>query len=106
LGRYNVAEVLYLQATKYSSLTPNVEGMFLFMSLSTLYLDWGNSLFMAEDPTTATQLYEKVVSHDKIVPSGSPLYSTISLNQAADIAKQIISNLGDVSLLPKSINPT
>ncbi len=106
LGEYEKAEQYYLEAAAYEYLNLNVEASYVWLALAGLYLDWGNSLFLAENPQEALPIYAKVIAPGVAVPTESPLYTTASLSIPAGFARQVIGSITDVAALPATINPS
>jgi hypothetical protein len=95
LGDYAQAETLYFQAAAYQYLNSAIEAPYLWQRLATLYLDWGNSLFINDDPQSALDIYVNVVTPNKGVPA-TRLYTTASLKPGADQGRAIIAQLGNL----------
>jgi hypothetical protein len=105
LGDWTKAEASYFQAAAYQFLNAQIEAPYLFQRLTSLYLDWGNSLFRNGQPADALPIYSRVVMPNGSVP-GSTLYSTVSLAPGANAAKLVIPKLGDLNALAAlNVNP-
>ena len=104
LGDYAAAEAQYQQAATYRFLNVNVEAAYLWLRLATLYLDWGNALFIQGRPQDAVPLFANVIGVDDSVPD-SYLYATAALKVPAGMARQVIAGIADLSKLPNTINP-
>jgi hypothetical protein len=105
LGDFARAEPLYFQAAAYQYLNAAIEAPYVWQRLATLYLDWGNSLFMSGDAPSAEKIYQNVVTPAKANPT-SALYTTASLKPGADQGRAVIAqlgNLGNISTL--GLNP-
>lgn len=92
LGEWTTAEMWYLSAARYEFLTEAVEVPYLWGRLATLYLDWGDALFRADDPAAALAVYERVLRLDATAPD-SELYATPGLAPAAHVAREVIARL-------------
>ncbi|WP_345801299.1 hypothetical protein AAIB33_17860 [Microbacterium sp. AZCO] len=101
LGQWVTAESWYLKAASYSYLNAAVEAPYVWSRLATLYLDWGDSLFRADDPASALPVYEHVLTVDGKA-GASALYTLAPLTPAADQARQAIANLSDPSAITAS----
>ena len=93
LGDWANAEKFYLQAAAYPYLNTGLEAPYVWTQLATLYLDWGNALYMSGDVTHALTAYEHVLNADGSVPSTSALYTTTALAPAATAARSVVANL-------------
>jgi tetratricopeptide (TPR) repeat protein len=102
LGDYAEAEKYYLQAAGYAYLNTAIEGPFLWIALANLYLDWGNSLFEAANPSAALPVYANVLTPDIKLPT-SQLYTLSGLKAAWTVAGQVIASLATVTTL--QVNP-
>lgn len=101
LGQWALAESWYLKAASYAYLNTAVEAPYVWARLATLYLDWGDSLFRADDPASALPVYENVLALDGTAPSGQ-IYTLAPLTPAADQARQAILHLSDPSAITAS----
>lgn len=90
------AEQLYLTASSYPYLNTAVEAPYVWLRLATLYVDWGNQLYHADDAAAALPVYQQLLTLDGIVPEGSPLYATASLAGSADMARKLVGLLDTV----------
>jgi receptor-binding and translocation channel-forming TcA subunit of Tc toxin len=95
LGDWQAAEGQYLAAASYQYLNAAIEAPYLWNQLATLYLDWGNSLFRSDNASAAMPIYERVIVHDKTVPS-SPLYVAASLAPGAATGRATITHLDEI----------
>jgi hypothetical protein len=95
LGDYAAAQADYLQAAGYQYLNPTIEAPFLWQRLASLYLDWGNTLFKADQPADALPIYQNVMNPDGSVPA-STLYTLASLKPGADVGRTILQNLAAI----------
>lgn len=102
LGDWTRAETYYFQTASYQFLNPAIEAPYLWLRLAMLYLDWGNTLFRVGDAPSALPIYSRVIQPNGTVPN-TTLYSTASLASGANVAKQVIQNLGHVTAL--AVNP-
>ena len=78
----------------YQYLNAAVEAPYLWTRLATLYLDWGNSLFRADDAHAALPVYVKVLTADSRLPARR-LYTSPGLAPAATAARNVIANLDE-----------
>jgi hypothetical protein len=101
MGDWLPAEEWYLRAASYPYLNAAVEAHYVWTRLATLYLDWGNSLFRADDGPAALPVYVKVLTADNEAP-GSPLYTIAGLAPAAAAARNVIANLTDPAAITAS----
>ncbi|GAA4491672.1 hypothetical protein [Microbacterium panaciterrae] len=101
IGQWATAESWYLKAASYAYLNAAVEAPYVWARLATLYLDWGDSLFRADDPASALPVYENVLTVDGTAPAGQ-LYTLAPLTPAADQARQAISQLSNPSAITAS----
>jgi hypothetical protein len=105
LGDFARAETLYFQAAAYQFLNAAIEAPYIWQRLATLYLDWGNSLFASSDAPSALQIYQKVVTPARAVPT-STLYTTASLKPGADQGRAVIAQLGNLANITSlGLNP-
>jgi Tc toxin complex TcA C-terminal TcB-binding domain len=95
LGDYPTAESDYLQAAGYQYLNPTIEAPFLWQRLASLYLDWGNTLFKADQAPDALPIYQKVMNPDGSAPT-STLYTLAALKPGADPARTTLQNLAAI----------
>jgi hypothetical protein len=95
LGDYAAAQAAYLQAASYQFLHPTIEAPFLWQRLASLYLDWGNTLFKADQPTDALPIYQNVMNPDGSTPA-STLYTVASLKPGADAARTTLQNMAAI----------
>jgi hypothetical protein len=102
LGDWANAEKFYLHATAYPYLNAGLEVPYVWTQLATLYLDWGNALYMSGDVTDALTVYEHVLNADGSVPSTSALYTTAALSPAATAARSVVTNLAGLVSNPAS----
>jgi hypothetical protein len=102
LGDYATAETYYLQAAGYAYLNSTIEAPYVWIELANLYLDWGNSLFKAGDPTSALPIYSNVLTPTYTAPTSS-LYTLSGLKPAWTVAQQVIASLSTVTTL--TVNP-
>lgn len=98
LGQWATAESWYLKAAAYTYLNAAIEAPYVWVRLATLYLDWGDSLFRADDPASALPVYENVLTVNGSAPTGA-LYSLAPLTPAAGQARQAISQLANPSAI-------
>lgn len=96
LGDYATAETYYLEAASYQYINLVVESPYVWTRLATLYLDWGNSLFENDQPSDALPIYSNVVTPAWQAPTGQ-LYTVAGLKPGADIARQVIAALPNVT---------
>lgn len=94
LGDWEAAEQWYVRAAGYQYLNATIEAPYVWGRLATLYRDWGDALFRADDPAAALPVYEKVLTHDGN-PGASALFTLPGLAQTAAVAAQVIANLPD-----------
>ena len=87
MGDYATAENYYLQAGGYQYINVGVEGPYVWVQLASLYRDWGNSVYMQGDRTSAAAVYGKVLSISGTTAPSTPLYTLAGLATAAGIAK-------------------
>jgi hypothetical protein len=92
LGDWETAATWYERAAGYPYLNANIEAPYVWSRLATLYRDWGDSLFRADEPDEALPIYERVLTLDGN-PGGSPLFTVAGLQPAADVARHLIDNL-------------
>jgi hypothetical protein len=92
-GAYAQAEALYLQASQYSYLNGQNEGVALWIRLGRNTLDWGDSYYKSEDVTSAKAQYGKIVTPDTTTVPTSALYTTAPLATAAASAKTLIGGI-------------
>src|SRR5262249_25114445 len=92
LGDYPAAETQFFLAAAYQSLSAAVRAPYVWSRLATLYLEWGNSLYVDEEGNDALGIYQRVLTLDGTAP-GSRLYTTESLKPGADAARGVINNL-------------
>ncbi len=102
LGDWANAEKFYLQAAAYPYLNASLEAPYVWTQLATLYLDWGNALYMSGDATDALTAYEHVLNADGSVPTASSLYTTATLAPAATAARSVVTNLAGLVSDPAS----
>jgi hypothetical protein len=102
LGDYASAESAYFEAASYQYLNPTIEAPYLWQRLASLYLDWGNALFKADEPQAALAIYQRVMNPDGSAP-GSALYTTASLKPGADPARTTLQNLAAIIVDPTKI---
>ncbi|MBV9581300.1 MAG: tetratricopeptide repeat protein, partial [Chloroflexi bacterium] len=102
LGDWTNAEKFYLQAASYQFLNTAVEVPYLWLQLASLYLDWGNQLYMSGDAASALPIYQKVLNADGTAPTAGALYTTASLAAATTAARGVISNLAALVANPAS----
>jgi hypothetical protein len=98
LGDFAAAEKKYFEASRYQFLNQAIEAPYLFQRLATLYLDWGNALYVTADDNPggaadAAAVYQNVLQFDGTVPAGAQFYTTVALKPGADQAVLIVSNL-------------
>ncbi|HUZ03056.1 MAG TPA: hypothetical protein VMU89_22150 [Thermomicrobiaceae bacterium] len=110
LGDYANAESNYLQAAAYQYLNQAIEASFLWLRLASLYRDWGNSLFRADQPGAALPIYTRVLAADGTAPTTGPLYTTAALQPGTQAAQTIITHLtellaGSVTIQSLNVNP-
>lgn len=101
LGDWATAESWYLIAAAYQYINATVEAPFVWSRLATLYLDWGNSYFRSDDAQSALPIYERVLTVAGAAPAG-PLYTLVGLKSAADAARNVIANLGNIAAITAS----
>ena len=102
LGDYATAETYYLQAAGYACLNSTTEAPYVWIELANLYLDWGNSLFKAGEPTGELPIYSNVLTPGYTAPTSS-LYTLPGLKPAWTVAQQAIASLSTVTTL--NVNP-
>jgi hypothetical protein len=102
LGDYASAETAYFGAAGYQYLNATIEAPYLWQRLASLYLDWGNALFKADQPQAALPMYQRVMNPDGSAPN-STLYSTASLKPGADPARTTLQNLAAIIADPTKI---
>jgi hypothetical protein len=95
LGDYEAAQGAYLQTAGYQFLNPTIEAPFLWQRLASLYLDWGNTLFKADQPTAALPIYQNVMNPDGSAPA-STLYTLANLKPGADAARTALQNMAAI----------
>jgi len=98
LGDFSTAETYYLEAASYQYINLEIESPYLWTRLANLYLDWGDSLYKADQPSDALPIYSNVVTPAWQAPT-SQLYTVAGIKPGADIARQVIAALPDVSAL-------
>jgi hypothetical protein len=101
MGNWSSAESWYLRAAAYQYINAAVEAPYLWTRLATLYLDWGNSLFRADDPAAALPVYINVLTANDQVPA-SALYTLPGLTPGADAARNVIANLTNLAAITAS----
>lgn len=92
IGSYDRAEQFYFQAAAYQFLNKVIEAPHIWQCLTSLYLDWGNSLYRQDEVVDATDIYQRVLTLDAAVPA-SALYGTAALQPGADVGRAVIANL-------------
>lgn len=100
LGLFEAAEGSYLRAAGYTYLNTTVEATALWIRLARNAVEWGNSLYQAEDAEGAKAQYGKLVGEDLSVPAGSALYDLDALATPAGEARELIGHLADRPLPP------
>jgi hypothetical protein len=91
LGDYEPAEAEFLNAAAYPYLNKVIEAPFLWCRLAETYLQWANSLYLADESMEARKIYERIVKLDNTEPQGV-LYST-QLATGAEAARKVIASL-------------
>ncbi|MCG7946231.1 MAG: hypothetical protein N0C84_07795 [Candidatus Thiodiazotropha taylori] len=92
LGRFANAEVNYQQAAVYSYLNQRIESFVVWIRLARNAVAWGEVLYKQESIAEARDQFEKLIMTDGNEP-GSFLYTTASLSNPADQARNLIANL-------------
>jgi hypothetical protein len=92
LGDWEAAETWYQRVTTYQFLNTAVEVPYVWSRLATLYRDWGDSLFRADDAAAALPVYSKVVTPDGD-EGASALFTAAPLKAAADAAREVLAHL-------------
>ena len=93
LGQFAHAEENYQQATGYSFLNRSIEATALWLRIARNAVEWGDTIYRAEDLPNAKIQYSKLVTENAGVPAASLLYSAGSLATPANSAKALIQNL-------------
>jgi Tc toxin complex TcA C-terminal TcB-binding domain len=102
LGDFPNAEIHFFEAASYQFLNAAIEAPYLWQRLATLYLDWGDALFRADQVADALPIYQRVLMVDDTVPT-STLYTTASLQPGADPARAVIANLAAILATPSTV---
>lgn len=92
LGQYQKAENYFLQASKYTYLNRQIEAIALWNRLARNALEWGDSLYKAENLPAAQAQYAKLITANGTVPD-SFLYTTAALSVPATAARTLIDNI-------------
>lgn len=95
LGDWAHAEQNYLTAAGYEYINKAIEGQYIWQRLGQLYIEWGDSLYRADDTQAALPIYEKVLNANGTVPN-TPLWTLPGLATAAATAKALIPLLDGV----------
>ncbi|WP_375772132.1 hypothetical protein NR798_15010 [Archangium gephyra] len=93
LGDYPNAERFYLQAASYPFLNAPIEAPYLWLRLATLYLDWGDARYRAEEASDALNLYQNVLMANGAAPTAGSLYTSPALAPGATAARKVLANL-------------
>lgn len=101
VGDWVNAELWYLRAANYTYLNVTIEAPYLWSRIAALYLDWGDSLFRADDAASALPVYEKVLTVDGKEPV-APLYTLAPLTLAANEARNVIAHLDNTAAITAS----
>jgi tetratricopeptide (TPR) repeat protein len=87
LGRFAEAESRYTAVAGYRFLNLTIEAMVVWQRLAENYQVWGDTLYRADEPEAALDVYLKVITEADGVPEASVLFSTPNLKIPADQAR-------------------
>jgi hypothetical protein len=99
LGQYAKAEEYYLQASTYSYINKNIEGVQLWLKLARNVIEWGNSFYKNEKLPEAKAQYSKIIAENAAVPN-SYLYTNAALSVATAQAVNLIQQIQQRPLPP------
>jgi hypothetical protein len=98
LQDFETAEDFYFTVADYCFFNTQIEAIYLWHRLATLYLDWGNARYLDDDPQAASTIYQNVLLLNNTAPN-SRLYTHQSLVSGSNLGKTVIANLAHVGTL-------
>ncbi|MCC7209505.1 MAG: hypothetical protein IT323_19505 [Anaerolineae bacterium] len=95
LGEFNTAETYYLQAANYQYINLSLEVPALWQKLARNVLNWGDSLYKADEFQNALDVYRKVLNvpgATPVVEPNAPLYQHAKLKATGDAVRAMLEN--------------